>query len=148
MLKQIATLLCLVGRNSGKTQFPSRLAQQPLRYKLEGYAQTRDAIVWITSSAPHLDYGISLDEAFLALDVGYESVLDKLKDKERLSQGQQSRDRMHSAYFHFAKGEVLEGKRALFEAGELFTTLRRIDGKKPSRQELGDTEHAANELDE
>jgi hypothetical protein len=55
---------------------------------------------------------------------------------------------MQQAFARFKEGKVIEGKRTLQEAEELFTALRRIKGRKVSRQELGDTEHGANELDE
>lgn len=119
-----------------------------LRYKVEGYAQTRDAIVWITSNAPKLDFGLTLDEGFAGLDHGYQSVRAQLKDAERITQWEQSRLKMQQAHELFKRGEVIEGKRTLQQAEELFTTLRRIRGKKVSRQELGETEHGANELDE
>lgn len=42
------------------------------------YAETRDALVWITSTAPRLTYGISLEEGFAGLEHGYQSACAKL----------------------------------------------------------------------
>jgi hypothetical protein len=75
-------------------------------------------------------------------------VRGQFKDVERIAQWEQSRLKMQEAHELFKRGEVIEGKRTLQEAEELFTALRRIKGKKVSRQELGETEHGANELDE
>jgi hypothetical protein len=119
-----------------------------LRYKVEGYAKTRDAISWIGFSAPELAYGLSISEAFAGLEHGYQSVLPSLKDEARRAQWQESYAKMQEAHRHFLAGDVRNGKLTLQQAGELFTMLRRIGGKKPSRQEIADTEHGANELDE
>ena len=119
-----------------------------LRYKVEGYAETRDAIIWIGLSAPDFKFGLTLDEVIAGLEHGYQSVRRRLKDTDRIAQWEASRRKMHEAYALFKKGDVDQGKRTLQEAEELFTTLRRIKGKAVSRQEIGDTEHGANELDE
>lgn len=117
-------------------------------YKLEGYAETRDALVWVTSSAPDFKYGLTLDQVFAGLEHGYQSVRPKLKEGERIGQWEASRQKMQEACALFKKGDVHLGKRTLQEAEELFTTLRRIKGRSVSRQEIGDTEHGANEIDE
>lgn len=72
----------------------------------------------------------------------------ELKDAERVAQWEASRLKMQEALALFKAGDVQKGKRTLQQAEELFTSLRRIKGKKVSRQELGDTEHGANQLDE
>ena len=119
-----------------------------LRYKVDGYAQTRDAIVWITSNAPKLDFGLTLDEGFAGLDHGYQSVRAELKDAERIAQWEVSHQKMQEAHALFKKGDVHNGKRTLQQAEELFTTLRRIKGKKVSRQALGNTENGVHEIDD
>lgn len=119
-----------------------------LIYKREGYAQTRDALVWVGAYAPELKFGLTLEQVFAGLEHGYQSVRPQLKDPERISQWEQSRQKMQEAHALFKRGDVHGGKRTLQQAEELFTTLRQIKGKKVSRQELGDTEHGANELDE
>jgi hypothetical protein len=119
-----------------------------MTYKVEGYAETRDAIIWITSTAPNFKYGLTLEQVFAALEHGYQSVRVQLKDVERIAQWEASRQKMQEAGELFKKGEIHLGKRTLQQAEELFTTLRRIKGKAVSRQELGDTEHGANEIDE
>jgi hypothetical protein len=119
-----------------------------LRYKVEDYADTRDAISWILLSAPNFKFGLTLDEVFAGLEHGYQSVRPQLKDAERVAQWEASHQKMQEAHGLFKKGDVHNGKLTLQQAGELFTTLRRIKGKAVSRQELGDTEHGANELDE
>lgn len=117
-------------------------------YKVEGYAETRDAITWITLSAPNFKYGLTLDQVFAGLEHGYQSVRPQLKDAERIAQWETSHQKMQDAYALFKKNDVHLGTRTLQEAGELFTALRRVKGKKISRQELADTEHGANEIDE
>jgi len=118
-----------------------------LRYKVEGYAQTRDALRWIVLSAPKFKYGLSLGEVFAGLEHGYQSVRPQLKDADRIAQWEASQQKMKQAYALLEEGDVSQGKRTLQEAEELFTTLRRVKGGV-SRQELGDTENGANELDE
>lgn len=117
-------------------------------YKVEGYARTRDAISWITLSAPNMEYGLTLEQVFAGLEHGYQSVRPQLKDAERIAQWVASHQKMQDAYALFKKNDVHLGKRTLQEAGELFTALRRVNGKSISRQELADTEHGANEIDE
>jgi hypothetical protein len=119
-----------------------------LRYKVEGFSETRDALVWIGLSAPSFKFGLTLDEIRAALEHGYDSVRAKLHDAERISQFEESRERMRQALVLFGLGEIHSGKRTLQEAEELFVRLRRIRGSKVSRQLLGETEHGANELDE
>ncbi len=119
-----------------------------LIYKREGFAQTRDALVWVMLTAPNFKYGLTLNDVFAGLEHGYQSVRPQLKDAERIEQWATSRQKMQAAYELFKKGNVHLGTRTLQEAQELFTTLRRIKGKAVSRQELGETEHGANELDE
>jgi hypothetical protein len=119
-----------------------------LRYKVEGYAETRDAIIWIGMCAPHFKFGLTLQEVFAALEHGYESLRPKLKDAERISQFEHSQQKMRQALRLFEVGDIHNGKLTLQEAEELFTTLRRIRGKKVSRQVLGESEHGANEVDE
>lgn len=119
-----------------------------LRYKREGYAETRDALGWVMLSAPNFKFGLTLDEVFAGLEHGYQSVRPQLKDEERKVQWEASHQKMQEAYAHYKKGDDHHGTRTLQEASELFIGLRRIKGKKASRQELGDTEHGANELDE
>lgn len=119
-----------------------------LRYKREGYAETRDALAWVGSYAPNFKFGLTFDEVFAGLEHGYQSVRPQLKDAERIAQWEASRQKMQEAYALFAKGDVHSGKLTLQQAEELFIALRRIKGKKVPRQDLGDTEHGANELDE
>jgi hypothetical protein len=119
-----------------------------LKYKREGYAQTRDALAWVGSYAPNLKFGLTLEDVFAGLEHGYQSVRAKLKDPDRIAQWQQSHAKLHAAHALFVKGNVHEAKRAMQEAEELFIRLRHIDGRPASRQRLGDTEHGANELDE
>jgi hypothetical protein len=119
-----------------------------LKYKREGYAQTRDAITWVMLSAPNFKFGLTLDDVFAGLEHGYQSVRPALKDAERIEQWETSRKKMQEAYTLYKSGDNHQGTRTLQEAEELFIALRRIKGKKVSRQELGDTEHGANELDE
>jgi hypothetical protein len=119
-----------------------------LKYKREGYAQTRDAITWVLLSAPNFKFGLTLEDVFAGLEHGYQSVRPQLKDVERIAQWEASRQKMQQAGDLFKKHDVHNGKLALQAAEELFIALRRIKGKKVSRQELGDTEHGANELDE
>jgi hypothetical protein len=119
-----------------------------LKYKREGYAETRDALAWVGTYAPAFKFGLTLDDVFAGLEHGYQSVWPQLKDVERVAQWEASRQRMHQAHELFKKGDVHHGKLALQEAEELFTMLRRIKGKEVSRQEIADTEHGANELDE
>lgn len=119
-----------------------------LKYKREGYAETRDALAWVGAYAPVFKFGLTLDDVFAGLEHGYQSVRPQLKDMDRIAQWEASHQKMQQACELFKKGDVHNGKRTLQEAEELFTTLRRIKGKKVSRQEIGDTEHGANELDE
>lgn len=119
-----------------------------LRYKLEGFAETRDALIWVMLSAPTFKYGLSLDEVFAGLELGYQSVRPKLKDAERIAQWEDSRGKMQAAHALYRQGDNHQGTRTLQQASELFTTLRRAAGRKMSRQKLGDTEHGANEVDE
>ena len=90
----------------------------------------------------------TLDDVFAGLEHGYQSVRPALKDAERIEQWETSRKKMQEAYTLYKSGDNHQGTRTLQEAEELFIALRRIKGKKVSRQELGDTEHGANELDE
>jgi len=119
-----------------------------LKYKVEGYAETRDAITWIALTAPNFKFGLSLDDVFAGLDHGYQSVRRQLYDAERVAQWESSHRLMQEAYAFFKNRDDHLGTRALQAAGEQFTMLRRIKGAKVSRQELGDTEHGANTLDE
>jgi hypothetical protein len=120
----------------------------PSPYKVEGYAQTRDALVWIKLSAPNFPYGLTLEQLFAGLEHGYHSVRPQLKDRERILQWEQSLQKMREAYALFQAGDLRRGKRTMQDAEELFVALRRIKGQKVSRQELAETEHGANELDE
>lgn len=120
----------------------------PLTYKLEGYAKTRDALTWIKLSAPNFKFGLTLEQLFAGLEHGYQSVRPQLKDRERILQWEQSRQKIQEAYALFKNGDFHRGKRTMQEAEELFIALRRIKGHKVSRQELGETEHGSNELDE
>jgi hypothetical protein len=45
-----------------------------LRYKVEGYAETRDALAWVMLSAPNFKFGLTLAEVFAALVHGFQSV--------------------------------------------------------------------------
>ena len=117
-------------------------------YKVSGFAQTRDALIWVKLSAPNFKFGLTLEDVFAGLAAGYESVRPTLKDEERLAQLDLSRAKVEEAHALFANGQIQEGSLVLQEAEELFTTLRRIAGKKVSRQKLGETEYGANELDE
>jgi len=119
-----------------------------LTYKVEGYAETRDAITWIMLSAPNFKFGLTLEQVFAGLENGYQSVRPQLKDAERIAQWELSRQKVREAYALFKLGEAHEGTKTMQQAEELFTTLRQNKGKKVSRQELGDTEHGANEVDE
>jgi hypothetical protein len=119
-----------------------------LIYKREGYAQTRDALAWVGTYAPAFKFGLTLGDVFAGLEHGYQSVRGQLKDEERIAQWEQSRLKLQQAHELLKRGDVIEGKRTLQQAEELFTTLRRVKGKKVPRQELGDTEHGTNELDE
>ena len=117
-------------------------------FSAEGYSETRDALVWVLLSAPNFKFGLTYADVLSGLEHGFESVRRKLQEAERLAQLDRSRNLMRSAIQKLEAGQLREGKLMLQEAQELFTTLRRIGGRKPSRQELGDTEHGANELDE
>lgn len=119
-----------------------------LKYKREGYSQTRDALVWVGAYAPELKFGLTLDDVFAGLEHGYQSVRAKLKGDERIARWQQSLDKLHAAHALFVQGQTREAKQTMQEAEELFLLLRRIDGRAASRQQLGDSEHGANELDE
>jgi hypothetical protein len=119
-----------------------------LKYQREGYAQTRDALAWVGTYAPNFKFGLTLADVFAGLEHGYDSVASGLRDPERIAQWEASRSRLRLAYELFKSGDVRQGKLTLQEAEELFTSLRRINGKTPSRQELGDTENGTNELDE
>lgn len=117
-------------------------------YTVHGFADTRAALVWVGMSAPDFRHGFTLEQVFAGIEHGYRSVRTRLKDPERIAQWEQSREKMLQAFGLFQEGNVIEGKRTLQQAEELFAALRRIKGKVPSRQELGDTEHGSNELDE
>lgn len=120
-----------------------------LRYKVDGYARTRDAIIWVKLSAPSLDFGLTLHEAFAGIEHGYRSVREKLnKDPARIAQWELSLTKLREAERLLEAGDVVQGKRTMQQAEELFTTLRRIGGRKVSRQHLGKTEHGANDVDE
>ncbi|MES2185545.1 MAG: hypothetical protein V4505_13410 [Pseudomonadota bacterium] len=118
------------------------------RYKVEGYAETRDALAWVMLSAPNFKYGLTLEEIFCGLEHGFQSVRYQLKDVERVAQWQASHQKLGEALEFYKKGDVGNGTRTTQEASELFIMLRRLGGSKVSRQELGSTEHGANELDE
>ena len=119
-----------------------------LKYKREGYAQTRDALAWVGAYAPEFKFGLTLADVFAGLEHGYQTVRAALKEPTRIAQWEASRQKMMQAHALFLQGHVHQGKRTMQEAEELFIALRRISDKAVSRQELGDTEHAANELDE
>lgn len=119
-----------------------------LKYKREGYAETRDALAWVGTYAPSFKFGLTLDDVFAGLEHGYQTVRAQLKDGERIAQWEASHQKMQLAYDLFKKGDVHFGKLTLQQAEELFTMLRRTKGKTVSRQEIADTEHGANELDE
>jgi hypothetical protein len=119
-----------------------------LVYKREGFAQTRDALTWAATYAPEFKYGLTLDQVFDGLEHGYLSVRRLIKDAERVQQWEQSRRMLREARDFFNHGNAHQGTQALQQAEELFTALRRIGGKKMSDQQLGDTEHGANEVDE
>lgn len=126
----------------------STTGQRPLRYKVEGYAQTRDALVWVGSSGPDLAFGLTLDDALAALEHGYDSVRSELAEPARVAQLDHSRAQMRVAIALFQQGRVHEAKVTMQNAEELFITLRRVRGKAVSRQQLGETEHGGNEVDE
>ena len=119
-----------------------------LRYKREGYSETRDALTWVMLSAPNFKFGLTLDDVFAGLEHGYQSVLPQLKDAERVEQWEASRRKMQTAYALYKQGDDHQGTRTLQEASELFIALRRQKGKRMARQQLGETEQGANELDE
>ena len=119
-----------------------------LKYQREGFAQTRDALAWVGAHAPTFKFGLTLADVFAGLEHGYESVAPSLKGEERAAQWEASRIKLRAAHDLFKAGHVHAGKLTLQEAEELFSALRRINGKTPSRQELGDSEHGANGLDE
>ena len=148
MLMRLLALFGLSSAGAGQIEFPFAKPGEFLRYQREGYAQTRDALAWVTLSAPRLKYGLTLADVFKGLEHGYQSIRSQIRDSERVRDWEASREKMHAAYFLYAAGDDLHGTRTLQEAQELFIGLRRIGGRKVSRQELGDTEHGANELDE
>jgi hypothetical protein len=116
--------------------------------KIEGFADTRNMLSWAVLYAPEFKYGLTLGQVSDRLEHGYQSVLPKLKDAERINQWELSRGKMREAFALYKAGDNKQATRTLQEAEELFTTLRRIKGKVVSRQELGDSEHGANEVDE
>jgi hypothetical protein len=118
------------------------------RYKLEGFAETRDALVWVGAYAPNLKFGLTLEEAFSALNGGFLAVRSLLKDAPRIAQWEEAREMTRQAYHLFKASKIKEAKLTLQQAEELFGGLRRIGGAVVSRQRLGDTEHGANEVDE
>ena len=118
-----------------------------LRYKREGYSETRDALTWVMLSAPNFKFGLTLDDVFAGLEHGYQSVRRRLKDAERVAQWDASHRKMQAAY-GYRQGDDHQGTRTLQEANELFIALRRANGQKLSRQDLADTQHGANELEE
>lgn len=119
-----------------------------LKYKREGFAQTRDAITWVMLSAPKFKFGLTLDDVFAGLEHGYQSVLPLLKDDERRKQWEDSLQQLRLARELFAAGDVHEGKRTMQKAEELFASLRRVGGVTPSPQALAESETGANEVDE
>lgn len=121
---------------------------EQLKYAREGYSQTRDALAWVGSYAPNLKFGLTLADVCAGLEHGYASVRPQLKDEARISQWEQSLGAMREAIELFSGGKVHEGKLRMQMAEELFVGLRRVGGKQVSRQQLGETEHGANELDE
>jgi hypothetical protein len=118
------------------------------KFKVEGFAETRDCLLWVAQNALEGRYGLTLNDCFETLEYGYQSVLPKIKDEQRRAQWAASLQKTQESHRLFELGDKNNAIRVLFEAHEIFTTLRRIGGKKPSRQGLGDTEHGANELDE
>ena len=119
-----------------------------LKYKREGYAQTRDALAWVGAYAPQFKFGLTLADVSAGLEYGYASVRPLLKDSMRISQWERYLALMREAVDLFAQSKVHEGKLRMQEAEELFNGLRRIRGRSLSRQELANTEHGANEVDE
>jgi hypothetical protein len=149
MLRTLLALLGVTPAQAGQAAFPFPRSGENLRYRREGYAETRDALAWVMLYADRgLKFGLTLDDVFKGLEHGYQSVRRQLSDPERIADWEKSREKMHAAYFLFAGGNGFQGTRTLQEAQELFIGLRRIGGRRVSRQELGDTEHGANELDE
>jgi hypothetical protein len=149
MLKKLLALCGITVVKAGQATFPFPAPGENLRYRREGYAETRDAVTWVMLYASRgLKFGLTLEDVFKGLEHGYQSVRPRLSDPERIADWEKSREKMHAAYFLFAAGNGAQGTCTLQEAEELFTGLRRIGGKLVSRQELGDTEHGANELDE
>lgn len=118
------------------------------RYKLKGYAETRDALTWVMLSAPKLKYGLTMDEVLSALEGGFDSVKCELKDEARLGQLEESRSLMREAFAFFKQERSNLGTQKMQQASELFTRLRRVNGQAPTRQQLGDSEHGANEVNE
>jgi hypothetical protein len=119
-----------------------------LKYKREGYSQTRDALVWVCTYAPDFKFGLTLADVLAGLEHGYASVRPQLQDEARIRQWEQSLSAMREAFAMLSQSKVHEGKVKLQEAEELFVGIRHIGGKAVSRQRLGETEHGANELDE
>jgi hypothetical protein len=119
-----------------------------MKIRFETYAETRDHHVWTANNAMRGWRGLTVEDCFETLEHGYQCVLRGIHDAERQVQWQAAHRKMQESHAFFKQGDEHNGAKVLFEAHELFTTLRRIGGKKPCRQELGDTEHGANELDE
>lgn len=118
------------------------------KYRVTGYAQTRDALTWVMLSAPDFKYGLTLEDVYNGILNGYMSVRPKLKDIDRVELWETSLRKFNEAFELFRKGNQKNGRLTMQEADELFSQLRRIGGKKALSQELADTEHGANELDE
>ncbi len=118
------------------------------RYLRTGYADTRGAIIWMMHNAPGMKFGLSLDEVWFGIECGYDSVRVQLKDAERVSQIDESRRLLRKSIVLFKAGDRTQGVRTAQVAEELFVALRRVGGRKLSRQELAETEHGANEVNE
>ena len=119
-----------------------------MRYRVDGFAETRDALSWALLSAPKFKFGLTPEEVFAGIEAGYDSVRANLKDAERIGQLEASRAKLREAFRLHLEGDKHTATRTLQEAQELFVTLRRIGGKTVSRQVLGETSHGANEVDE
>ena len=100
------------------------------KFAPENYQQTVDAISWACLSAPDFqsliaDVTFTLDEIFDDIFYGVNNVKVKTKKPEKLAIIEQVIVKLIEAKTALAANELRPGREALFEADDLFRSVRR-----------------------
>jgi hypothetical protein len=97
----------------------------PTRFAPKNYAETRDSISWAWAYAPGFKGHFTRQQVFANLRYGVGNVLASLKDAERIAIAEECMRKLDASERYFQERESKPAHQALFDAGELFRSLRR-----------------------